>query len=203
PFSSFGQQCSGSDEPIAITFIAKDEFGEKTSVARAGGTLEITCAGYGKEKPVLRSGAKQVNLEDMDYKGDGEFLFKINSEFASKYRKKKFECACGGGDDSVSKDGVFINEVLCSPQDTACPDGARHCRLQANGTGKCGGSENICVEGTQTPPVSAFQMVVESKTAITVKKSCQALTEENIEKWGQVELKVATLPSDFRKGSCT
>ncbi|MCP3665567.1 MAG: hypothetical protein GY696_24230, partial [Gammaproteobacteria bacterium] len=121
--------------------------------------------------------------------------------FARKYRKKKFECACGGEDDSVSKDGVFVNEVLCRPQDTVCPDGAGHCWLQANGTGKCGGSGKICVEGKETTPV--FQMVVQSKTVMTVKKSCEALMDEHVEKWGQVELKVASLPSAFSKGSCT
>ncbi len=179
-------------------------------MARVGGTLEITCTEYGTTEPVLvflnEGNFQQVDREDMDDKGDGKFLFKINSEFASKYRKNEFACACGGnaGLHPLSSDRVDVREVLCRPQDTVCPDGAGHCWLQADGTGKCGGSGTICVKGKETPPVTAFQMVVQSKTVMSMKKSCEALTEENIEKWGQVELKEGSLSeSTFSKGSYT
>ncbi len=188
--TSFGEGCTSDPE---ISYVVKDEFGVETSIPRVGGILEITCTKYGSDEPIL-TGASGVKHKD------GKFVISIKFP-------QEFRCTCDKGRNFRSNK-LIVTKVLCSPQGAVCPESNELCWLQANGTRKCGRSqEKICVDGKKTPPVTSPPsfILIETKAAMVDKLSCEALQEENNEKWGQVELKKTTssILSVISKGPCT
>ncbi len=190
PSLSVAGKCKGaSTGDIALSYNLLDEFGEQTSVARMGGTLNIVCKHYGDDRPGVKSITKG---EFPSPDEDGKLRIKIEPENVKKMETDIY-CYCAGDNAKISNT-LKIKKVLCSPiqsEPSPCSK-SELCHLEKDGkTRGCMSSADLCLVGDQDP-LYPYHLWIPQASSLSSNRYCGALKKAENEESGQVELDNAT-----------
>ncbi len=189
PSLSIAEKCKGATGDIGLSYNLLDEFGEQTSVARMGGTLNIVCKNYGDEPPVLPEVQETWTPPPLEV---GKFKIVIDHENFGKMEDGVFRCFCG--DKSEKSSLLEIKQVvLCSPiQDQASPcSKSQLCHAKPDGTRDCKSGADLCFVGQQDP-LYPYHLWIPQASSLSSIRYCGALKKAENEESVQVEFDNAT-----------